>query len=161
MKAAIGASAGKRRCRSSLASSRRTTPNSAMSTPATSATRSMRLAIGTRTSLWRLAVLTGLDPKLTQSNVRVDGQMRGARRRVAVLLPVVVGAAARVVEDLRLARRDVSGAGHAYVRRHDHLGLADPELEVHVVLARPEARVAQVQAQVSDTELVVATQLLG
>src|SRR5690349_16546581 len=120
MNAPIGASAANFRCRSPLASRSRTTPKIAISAPATSAVMSSRSAIDAGSFLCSGVADAGLDPKLPEADVRVDGQLGRAGLWLARLLPIVVGAAAVVLEHLGRAARDVGGARHAHVRRHEH-----------------------------------------
>src|SRR3954465_12651675 len=161
MKARTGASATNFRCRSPLASSSRTTPKIAMSAPATRAAMSSCLAIDAGSFLCSGNANARLDPQLAEADVRVHSQPRRARPGCTGLLPVVVGPAARLVESGCFPPRDVRGARHADVRRDEHLGLAEPELQMHAVVAGPELRIAEVEQQMADTELVVAAQVVG
>src|SRR6476469_1663559 len=117
-------------------------PKAATRTPATSTGRSGRSAIGARASGRSRAVRLVLDAQLAEAHVGVDGQLRRPGRGAVEVLPVVVGATGRAVEDLRRTAGDVSGARHADAVRHQDLGLADADLQVDAVVARPELGVA-------------------
>src|SRR3954451_11384459 len=161
MKGPIGASAANLRCRSPLASSSNTTPKIAMSAPATRAAMSSCLAIDAGSFLCSGDSRARLDPQLAEADVGVDGQARCTRLRRTRLLPVVIGTAARVVEDVRGTAGDMRRARHAGVRGAEHLGLASADLQVHAVVAGAELRITEIQPQVTDAELVVAPQLIG
>src|SRR6476659_4777860 len=168
---ASGPRDAKRRLRTSRWSRSSTRPSRTTAMPATREGRSRSrlttdapdaggvaaLAVGDGAAAVEVIVGTVVrDVEDADADVAVDDQPSHARGRLPVVAPVDVEAAGPVAEHVDLPGADVRPARHAHVARHGERDRARADLEVDGAVAGRQLRVAQVEDEVADAELVRA-----